>query len=43
MTARPLWWDNTIQTSRPALHNDTEVDVCIVGAGFTGLWSACNR
>jgi glycine/D-amino acid oxidase-like deaminating enzyme len=25
---------------RPPLDGDTEVDVCIVGAGYTGLWTA---
>ncbi len=25
---------------RPALNGDLDVDVCIVGAGFTGLWTA---
>ena len=25
---------------RPPLRSDTQVDVCIVGAGFTGLWTA---
>src|ERR1044071_5948240 len=25
---------------RPALPGDVEADVCIVGAGFTGLWTA---
>jgi glycine/D-amino acid oxidase-like deaminating enzyme len=25
---------------RPTLRTDTNVDVCIVGAGFTGLWTA---
>src|ERR1700759_4927247 len=25
---------------RPALTEDLDVDVCIVGAGFTGLWTA---
>lgn len=25
---------------RPALEGDAEVDVCIVGAGYTGLWAA---
>jgi glycine/D-amino acid oxidase-like deaminating enzyme len=40
-----LWLD-TIATGgdslapRPGLDGDTEVDVCIVGAGFTGLWTA---
>jgi glycine/D-amino acid oxidase-like deaminating enzyme len=27
-------------TPRPALHADIEADVAIVGAGFTGLWTA---
>jgi glycine/D-amino acid oxidase-like deaminating enzyme len=26
--------------ARPALAHDLQVDVCIVGAGFTGLWTA---
>ena len=25
---------------RPALHQDINVDVCIIGAGYTGLWTA---
>jgi glycine/D-amino acid oxidase-like deaminating enzyme len=37
-----LWWDAipTPLTARPALRGDLAVDVCIVGAGFTGLWTA---
>jgi glycine/D-amino acid oxidase-like deaminating enzyme len=37
-----LWWDAipTPLTVRPALRGDLAVDVCIVGAGFTGLWTA---
>ncbi|MBU9699962.1 FAD-binding oxidoreductase [Rhodobacteraceae bacterium HSP-20] len=27
-------------TRRPALDGDAEADVCIIGAGYTGLWSA---
>jgi glycine/D-amino acid oxidase-like deaminating enzyme len=27
-------------TPRPSLPGDTEADVCIVGAGYTGLWTA---
>ncbi len=27
-------------TPRPALAGDVEVDVCVVGAGYTGLWTA---
>lgn len=27
-------------TPRPALPGDAEVDVCVVGAGYTGLWTA---
>ncbi|HEY2214330.1 MAG TPA: FAD-binding oxidoreductase [Acidimicrobiales bacterium] len=43
--ARPdlsLWWDAipTPLKNRPGLPNDLQVDVCIVGAGFTGLWTA---
>src|SRR5579859_2708163 len=37
-----LWWDGlpgTIEPREP-LQGNTKVDVAIVGAGFTGLWSA---
>jgi glycine/D-amino acid oxidase-like deaminating enzyme len=37
-----LWHDSvdTDWTPRPALSGDIEADVAIVGAGFTGLWTA---
>ena len=37
-----LWFDQlgAEPTPRPPLPGDTEVDVAIVGAGFTGLWTA---
>lgn len=37
-----LWWDAVPLPlpERPALTEDLQVDVCIVGAGFTGLWTA---
>ena len=37
-----LWWEAIPAPlpPRPALTQDLEVDVCIVGAGFTGLWTA---
>ncbi|HXZ63063.1 MAG TPA: FAD-dependent oxidoreductase [Acidimicrobiales bacterium] len=37
-----LWWEavDAPLAARPALSEDLEVDVCIVGAGFTGLWTA---
>jgi glycine/D-amino acid oxidase-like deaminating enzyme len=37
-----LWFDQLVEplTPRPALDRDLEVDVAIVGAGFTGLWTA---
>ena len=37
-----LWWDAIAQPlpDRAPLGSDTQVDVCIVGAGFTGLWTA---
>ena len=35
------WWQaRGIQDRRPALPGPAEADVCIVGAGFTGLWTA---
>jgi glycine/D-amino acid oxidase-like deaminating enzyme len=37
----PGFWLSTLDlTPRPALPGDREVDVAIVGAGFTGLWTA---
>ncbi len=40
-------WHDTLSASgddpllpRPALAGDTDAEVCIVGAGFTGLWAA---
>jgi ribulose 1,5-bisphosphate synthetase/thiazole synthase len=42
--ARALsFWHDTVDddlTPRPALPGDTDVDVVIVGAGYTGLWTA---
>jgi glycine/D-amino acid oxidase-like deaminating enzyme len=36
-----FWWQaRGIPLRRPALPRSTEADVCIVGAGFTGLWTA---
>ncbi len=37
-----LWWGAIPAPlpARPALSEDLDVDVCIVGAGFTGLWTA---
>ena len=29
-----------LPTPRPGLDGDTQADVCIVGAGYTGLWAA---
>ena len=37
----PLWWDGLpAGATRPALTQDESVDVAIVGAGYTGLWTA---
>ena len=33
-------WFAHLPVPRPALPGDREADVCIVGAGYTGLWSA---
>ena len=40
--ARSLWLDELGEAlpRRPALRGDREVDVAIVGGGFTGLWTA---
>jgi glycine/D-amino acid oxidase-like deaminating enzyme len=40
--ARSLWLDQLPEplTPRPSLPGDLECDAAIVGAGFTGLWSA---
>lgn len=36
-----FWYDEIgLPTPRPPLDGPTSVDVCIVGAGFTGLWAA---
>jgi glycine/D-amino acid oxidase-like deaminating enzyme len=35
------WWQaRGVPPRRPSLPGGTEADVCIVGAGFTGLWTA---
>ncbi len=37
----PFWWEAVdAKITRPALGRDIEVDVAIIGAGFTGLWTA---
>jgi glycine/D-amino acid oxidase-like deaminating enzyme len=37
----PLWWDAvSARAVRPSLDGDRSVDVAIVGAGLTGLWTA---
>ena len=33
-------WYDEVPRSRPRLPGDREADVCIVGAGYTGLWTA---
>lgn len=33
-------WFDELPTPRPALPGDRDADVCIVGAGYTGLWTA---
>ena len=35
-----LWWDELDAGDAPALPGPTSADVCIVGAGYTGLWTA---
>jgi glycine/D-amino acid oxidase-like deaminating enzyme len=38
--ARSLWLDQAPPADRPELAGDRRCDVAIVGAGFTGLWTA---
>ena len=33
-------WFDELPAYRPALPGDRDADVCIVGAGYTGLWTA---
>ena len=43
VTDAPSWWWadlGGLPAPRPVLDGDREADVCIVGAGYTGLWSA---
>lgn len=37
-----FWWRDLggLPARRPALPGDTRADVCIVGAGYTGLWAS---
>ena len=39
--AKPLWLDTPDRPApRPAVDGEVEVDLAVVGAGFTGLWTA---
>ena len=42
LRSRSLWLEQLHEdlVARPSLPGDTDVDVAVVGAGFTGLWSA---
>jgi glycine/D-amino acid oxidase-like deaminating enzyme len=43
VTDPPSWWWaelGGLPEPRPTLEGDREADVCIVGAGYTGLWTA---
>ena len=44
MDARPFWITQALQAEQappaPPLRGDARADVCIVGGGFTGLWTA---
>src|SRR5919201_2004338 len=43
MPDAPSWWWAALgglPEPRPPLHGDRDADVCIVGAGYTGLWTA---
>src|SRR4051812_43756906 len=34
------WWETEEVTERPPLEESLDVDVAIVGGGYTGLWTA---
>jgi glycine/D-amino acid oxidase-like deaminating enzyme len=38
--AKPLWRDGARQVHHPPLSRDSDADVVVVGAGFSGLWTA---
>jgi glycine/D-amino acid oxidase-like deaminating enzyme len=42
--SKSLWWstlpEELATSTRYALHSDVDVDVAIIGAGYTGLWTA---
>jgi glycine/D-amino acid oxidase-like deaminating enzyme len=42
MSTAPSFWLDQLgsRPSRPALAGDRDADVCIIGGGFTGLWTA---
>ncbi|MGE7956063.1 FAD-dependent oxidoreductase [Pseudomonas sp. NPDC089530] len=44
MPMRPFWLEQALNSERaadcPPLQGDTSADVCIVGGGYTGLWTA---
>ena len=40
-SSTPLWWDDSSRPERrAALEGDRDVDLAVVGGGFTGLWAA---
>ena len=39
-TAVPVWQEGIVRMPRPRLVGDVDVDVAIVGGGYTGLWTA---
>lgn len=39
-TALPVWQEGIVRMPRPRLVSDVDVDVAIVGGGYTGLWTA---
>ena len=38
--APSFWWQQADRVARSALPGPTDADVCVVGAGYTGLWTA---
>jgi glycine/D-amino acid oxidase-like deaminating enzyme len=41
LQAVPWWWDEAgADEPAPALEGDVAADVCVIGGGYTGLWTA---
>ena len=46
MRFQPFWFDEALKlegiAARESLRSDQSTEICIVGGGYTGLWTAIN-